>query len=281
MNPLYIARNFLRRACYKKACRLVSRSGVVRRANLEWRKAPHSEYWAHAGGGRFHLYGNSQESFDDAIKRGFSVLEADVSMTADNIPVMSHRFRPNNEVEFDAIPTVAEFLSRKINGQYTPMTLDDFISRYSKTGLYVALDPSPALRKQFGADYVLNYVKRTANEKFSRHVIYQLSGVQDLVRFIDIDWVGAFHYNLDFDLSEDANIWRIDALIPALRSLGIGSVSYVDMPVTAALESAVSRFSASDILVSVASVNSEARFRRLQEIGVSCIDTDYLYPRKP
>lgn len=227
------------------------------------------------------MYGNSQESFDDAIKRGFSVLEADVSMTADNIPVMSHRFRPNNEVEFDAIPTVAEFLSRKINGQYTPMTLDDFISRYSKTGLYVALDPSPALRKQFGADYVLNYVKRTANEKFSRHVIYQLSGVQDLVRFIDIDWVGAFHYNLDFDLSEDANIWRIDALIPALKSLGIGSVSYVDMPVTAALESAVSRFSASDILVSVASVNSEARFRRLQEIGVSCIDTDYLYPRKP
>lgn len=263
---------------YKQACRRIVCGFASKTANQNWFNAPHSELWAHAGGGRSHLYGNSQEAFDDAIESGFSILEADVIMTSDNVPVMSHRFRPNFEVEFDLTPTASEFLARKINGKYTPMTLEMFVERYSKKGVYVAIDPSPSLRAQFGSDYIMKFIEAHAPEEFQRRVIYQISGVNDLTRFAQTNWLGALHYNLSYDLSLDENAWRVDALIPALKAVGVGSVSYVDMPVTPALESAIAKFRAVDIIVSVASVNSVERFNRLRKIGINCIDTDYLYP---
>ena len=279
MKILSQIRDGFRRRHELRVCRDIAKNGSVRPTNLGWRNAPCADRWAHAGGGRLHIYGNSQEAFDDAIDSGFSIIEADVMMTSDHVPVMSHRFRPNNEVAFDLIPTASEFLSQKVNGKYTPLTLDAFIVRYAATPVYVSLDPSPSFRRQFGADYLLDYVKRFENADFERRVIYQLSGVDDLARFVSVDWKGAFHYNLDFDVSSAENRWRVEALVPALKALGIGSVSYVDMPVTEALAEAVSRFVSAGIAVSVASVNSEERFRRLRQLGISCIDTDYLYPQ--
>ena len=263
---------------YLQSCSRASRSLALKPANQEWFHALHGDLWAHAGGGRFHLYGNSQEAFDDAIASGFSILEADVMMTLDNVPVMSHRFRPNFDVEFDSTPTVSQFLARKINGKYTPMTLEMFIGRYENRGVYVAIDPSPSLRSRFGSAHILDYLKCHASEDFQRHVIYQISGVKDMALFAHTEWLGALHYNLNHDISCPENAWRVDALIPALKAVGVGSVSYVDMPVTPSLVSAVSKFNEAGILVSVASVNSIERFNRLKKIGVSCIDTDYCYP---
>ncbi len=279
MRILSKIRNGLRRRHELRVCREIAKNGPVRSTNLDWRNAPCADRWAHAGGGRLHVYGNSQEAFDDAIASGFSIIEADVMMTVDHVPVMSHRFRPNNEIAFDSTPTATEFLSQKINGKYTPLTLDAFVARYAAASVYVALDPSPSFRRQFGADYLLDYVKRFGNADFERRIIYQLSGIDDLTRFAFVDWKGAFHYNLDFDVSSAESGWRVEALIPALKALGVGSVSYVDMPVTEALVEAVSRFVSAGIAVSVANVNSEERFRRLRQIGISCIDTDYLYPQ--
>ena len=263
---------------YVRTCRRISCDFAPKAPNRDWFNAPHAELWAHAGGGRYHLYGNSQEAFDDAIESGFSILEADVMMTSDDVPVMSHRFRPNFEVEFDSTPTASEFLARKINGKYMPMTLEMFIERYSEKGVYVAIDPSPSLRAQFGSDYIMKFLQAHAPEEFQRRVIYQISCVHDLNVFAQTNWLGALHYNLSYDLSLNENAWRVDALISALKAVGVGSVSYVDMPVTPALESAIVKFRAADVLVSVASVNSSERFERLKKIGVSCIDTDYCYP---
>ena len=279
MSVLDSIRQFVYKSQFIKSCRAAIETnpkGVV--ANTAWLRTAQNDRWAHAGGGRYHIFGNSVEAFDDAIASGFSIIEADVMLTRDGVPVMSHRFRPNNEVEFDRTPSVGEFLARRINGKYTPLTFDDFIKRYSNEDVYFAIDPSPATRAEKGADYIMRYLKDHADVRFLRKVIYQLSGVSSLVRFAKMDWPGSLHYNIDFNISTKSGSWYVEHLIPAIKSIGVASVSYVDMPITGYLRKAVEMFSSAGLRVFVASVNSQERFARLKAIGVDGIDTDYLYP---
>lgn len=279
MSVLDPIRRFVAKNKFMKSCSAVLKaqtSGVL--ANTAWLQAAQNDRWAHAGGGRYHVFGNSQEAFDDALESGFSIIEADVILTSDGVPVMSHRFRPNNEVEFDYTPSVDEFMARRINGKYTPLTLDDFIRRYSNGETYFAIDPSPATRAEKGADYIMRYLMDHADIRFQRRVIYQMSGVSSLIQFVKARWPGSLHYNIDFDISERLGYWYVEHLVPAIKAIGVASVSYVDMPITSHLRDAVERFKSAGLRVFVASVNSQERFDRLKAIGVDGVDTDYLYP---
>ena len=135
-------------ACFCLGYRLSSRINQVRRRLGLWRISrkftprllydePGSWYsqakpilWAHAGGGCLHTYGNSKEAIEDSISKGFKVIEIDLDLTSDGVPVLSHRFRPGNQIQFDHRPTLSEFLSAPINGRYTPLTLQGLFNEF-------------------------------------------------------------------------------------------------------------------------------------------------------
>lgn len=145
-------------ACFCLGYRLASRINQVRRRLRLWRISrkftprllcdePGSWYsqakpilWAHAGGGRLHTYGNSKEAIEDSISKGLKVIEVDVDLTSDGVPVLSHRFRPGNQIQFDHRPTLSEFLSAPINGCYTPLTLQGLFDEFKSFDGYWAVD---------------------------------------------------------------------------------------------------------------------------------------------
>ena len=250
------------------------------RVSINWKVDPRTRYWAHAGSGRFHVYGNSQEAFDDAIDRGFGVIEADVMMTADGVPVMSHRFRPNNEVVFDKTPTLDEFLGTKVNGKYTPLSLEMFIKRYESKDVYVSIDPSPAIRSCDLGQGLISYLKAHASKVFLAKTIYQINGLSQLRMMAEDNPFGALHYGLDAEIGERANQWKLQCLIPALRSGGVESVSITDFSIDdeKGIRELVLSLKSVGIAVVVAGVNSCARLARWESLGVTHINTDYLEP---
>lgn len=232
--------------------------------------------WAHAGAGGEIFYANVPEAFDRSIALGFKVLEVDVSITADNVPVMSHCFLPNFDIHFDHTPTVAEFLSTKVCGKYTPMTLAQFLSRYEDFDGYVSIDQTSQSR---AAKFdLIGFLEREASPKMLKKIVYQAYSMDDLRRLKKHNPFGVIHYCLDreaWDAKAEVN-WPV--LIPALKACGVASVSFGDMPIDARLERLVKTFKAAGFVISVANVNSVGRARKWMALGVDCFDSDFLTP---
>lgn len=245
-----------------------------------WTSCRGVELWAHAGSGRLHLYGNSQEAFDDAIARGFKVLEADVARTSDGEFVMSHRFRPNNEIVFDKIPTCAEFLKQKASGKFTPLTLKMFVERYETFDGYISIDPSPDIRSLNCGFALIDYLKKTASARFLNKIIYQINGLKQLESIGQSHPFLALHYCVDPEIGRSSEHWRFRYLIPALSSVGVESVSICDMMVED--EDEVHRIlmdlRACGIKSSIVGINSKERFEKWKCLGAFCVNTDYLEP---
>lgn len=83
---------------------------------------------AHSGGGiNGYVYTNSKEAILQSIASGYRVIEVDVSMTSDGVPVLSHDFRPDHEQLFNSLPTLEVFLNTPMECNLTPLTLSDFV----------------------------------------------------------------------------------------------------------------------------------------------------------
>lgn len=230
--------------------------------------------WAHAGGGIPVLYGNSRENFDCAIKQGFKCLEADVGLTADNVPVMTHLFRPNFENLYPCTPTAKNFLEIRIDDKYTPLTLSQFISLYKNYDGWIFLDGL-----SFGVNSRFDFRKffSSVDESFRRKIIVQVFQFNDLLSLKHNNPFGGIHFSGIFGVGTNRYIRPL--LIKALKSCGVKSVSISDFEMCGAdVSEAVAEFRKNDIVVSVAGVNTISQYKRLRGIGVNCIDSDYLTP---
>lgn len=232
--------------------------------------------WAHAGAGGEILYANAVEAFDASISNGFKILEVDVSITSDGVPVMSHCFRPNGSIEFDEVPTVDEFLAKKICGRFTPLTLEMFLKRYRDFDGYICVDQTENSRAS-GFD-LIGFLERHSTAEQLARMIFQAYTLDDLQRLKGHNPFGFIHYCLGreaWDPKAEAN-WAI--LIPALKACGVTSISFGDMPIDTRLCRLVKTFSGAGFVVSVANVNDFSRAEKWMSIGVECFDTDYMVP---
>lgn len=230
--------------------------------------------WAHAGAGGEIFYANAPEAFDKSIAKGFKVLEVDVSITADGVPVMSHCFHPNGNIVFDAIPTVQEFLSQKICECYTPMTLKMFLERYRDFDGFICIDQTDNSRaSEFD---LIGFLEQHTTPTQRARMIYQTYTLEDLARFKAHNSFGFIHYCLGREAWDSKAEWTWSFLIPALKSCGVTSVSFGDMPIDARLERLVKTFVEAGFVISVANVNEVSRARKWMSLGVECFDTDFL-----
>lgn len=94
----------------------------------------------HAGGGIDGLdYTNSKEALENSLFNGSRHIEIDFNYTSDQELVCMHSW----EDQYDAgvIPSLQEFLSKKVYGKYTPMTASDLIQYMEEyPDLYIIID---------------------------------------------------------------------------------------------------------------------------------------------
>lgn len=79
---------------------------------------------AHAGGKiDDYIYTDSREAVENSLKRNFSLIELDLTMTSDNKIICAHSWQDFfNMTNTTAIPTEKEFKKYKLYEKYTPLT---------------------------------------------------------------------------------------------------------------------------------------------------------------
>lgn len=234
--------------------------------------------WAYAGGGHLHQYGNSIEAIDESIRRGFKIIEIDVSLTSDGTPVVTHWFRPDNQVVFDRTPTLAEFKGNLVNGKYHTMSLKELFVKYDDSNIFFSIDPAHlvALHQDFD---LVRYIMENASVDFQKRVIYQVYTLMELERIKRLaPPFASLHYVLEFLNNKNGDYWKVPYMIPFFVDGGVRSVSLRDRPVTQAVKDAIAAFNESGISVSVTGVDYMDRARRLMAIGVRCFNTRLLEP---
>ena len=253
----------------------------AKRGGSAWCDTSKPLIWAHAGGGQLGFYMNCKEAIDDSIKRGFNVVELDVNLTSDNVPVLTHGFETNEEIMFDRVPSCSEFLSTPVCGRYTPLTLSQFFDIYAqflRDGGWVSLDPQQS--PEFD---LVSYLEENISDVLLSHVIYQINSREDLLRLAENNPFGALHYCLIEEVncvsrSKPLQMWRFPVLIDTLRAMGIRSCSFMDRPITDDVRDMVHILSKAGIVVSVARCNSLSRYRKWRNVGVLCVNSELLTP---
>lgn len=231
--------------------------------------------WAYAGGGRLHFYGNSKEAIDDSIKLGFKVIEVDVALTADGQPVLTHWFRPNYEIQFDRRPTLQEFLATPVNGRFTPLSLKQLFEVYGGYEGFFSIDPWFIHRE--GQKFDLpGYIESVTTVEQRSRIIYQVPDFGVARRI-----AGRFascHFSLPDDLDRKNGCWKVPYYIAAVTANDIHSVSLGDREITPLTVDLVRRLRSANVHVSIAGVDSVARYWKWREVGADIVNTRLLTP---
>ena len=228
--------------------------------------------WAHAAGAGQIINANTKEAIDLSIRRGFNVIEVDVSITSDGVPVLSHNFCPNDEVMFKALPSFKEFYEKRVCGRYTPLSLCDLWDKYSNWNGFFALDQSrTCCRPQFN---LLEYLTREAPESFLKRIIFLACKFDEIYELMDNNPFSALH----FCLFSPPPLALLDSLVAMFVAADVHSVSFADTKIDSSVVEVVKAFSNANIYVSVSGVDTVERFREWYNIGVKCINSNYLLP---
>ena len=265
-----------RRAAFALGCRRF-KGAVLYDEPGAWYTGPRPLMWAYAGGGTLRRYGNAAEDIDESIKMGFKVIEVDFARTADGIPAATHFFKPeDSELEWDHIPTAAEFKGRKVNGKYTPLLFGDLVSRYRDAEVFFALDPFYYhCNVRNGETDFREYVISNTTERERRRMMLQIYGFKTLCSAKSEWGFGGLHYVIGV-----GNAWKVKHLIPVLTEVGVHSVSLQDSEMTSDVFHAVRLLRSANIHVSVAGVNTIQRYREVVGAGADCINTVKLTPKE-
>ena len=96
----------------------------------------HQHLIAHAGGAvDNNIYTNSREAIERSIKSGRKYIEIDLIKTSDGEYVAGHDWELVNKMtgrKGDKPLSKQEFLSSKLHGKYTPMSIDDIAELFEK-----------------------------------------------------------------------------------------------------------------------------------------------------
>lgn len=163
-------------------------SGCVSSAESLWESIGVPQLWAHAGGGMLGFYTNSREAIEDSIKRGYKVIEIDVGLTSDMVPVLTHNFAPEGVAAFYRLPTSEEFLSQPICGKYTPLSLKNCIDEFSTSDVYFSIDP------HLGDFDLISWLDSNLDAVSLRKIIYQIYSKEELIRLAKRNPFGALHF---------------------------------------------------------------------------------------
>lgn len=199
-------------------------------------------------------YTNSKEALEKSLEKGILVLETDVCLTKDSIPVLSHETVSNITFE--------EFMSTKINGKYTPLSLEDLFN-------YMRLNEKLHFMLDFKDSniYILNYAKKHAVDLLDRFII-QVSTKKDYKKVMALHKFKYIHYNFSVDGNLNMNLGFV-----VRNNIQTCSVSTRNIKNAHSLKY-LNKF---NVKVFAYTINDKNIAEKLYSYGVDGIITDLLY----
>lgn len=234
--------------------------------------------WAHAGGGRLCAYSNSREAIDDSIAYGLKVLELDVAVTSDGVPVLSHLFRPCGIDLYGGRPTLHQFTKTPICGRYTPLTLESLFENYGDFDGWFAID-SYACCSDAQFDLV-NWLKRHCTTSQLGKIIYQVPSLESAKALSKGHPFVSLHYSLPSDIDLPQNRWRLSSYLCALTAFGVHSVSLGNRPISETTRETVRIIRRAGLHVSIIDVDSVDECRRWMDAGADVFNSRLLHPKQ-
>jgi len=238
---------------------------------------------AHAMGGVGGLdYSNSLEAFEYNYARGYRVFEVDLSWTSDGEIVLWHDWSVNQFLKDKPkgyVPSLAEFESAKIYGQYTPLTYQGLLALMeAHPDVTVVLDTKVRTADQ--ATKLYTKMKDTADtpeklDTFDRMVAY----VYSKDTFYAIDGVHHFkNYVFGYYLlnKKPPSTSGFASLAKFCHENGIDMIAMNYKWWSTKYKSAAKTY---DVAVAAHTVNSVSTAKKLLSAGISSIVTDHLTPR--
>ena len=218
---------------------------------------------AYAGGGINGLsYLNSEEAIRSSIEAGAKVIEIDVSLTADGVPVLSHDFMPDHEIMFEQRPTLAEFLSNPLPGNQTPLTFDAFIEKFGGWEGNFLIDTK--MHDELAVAY---WLEEHCPAEVRNRFIFQI-GSKRLLEELSRKKIFSFlHYN-------GKTIERLEQMLPLLRKYNVHTVSISDDAITG--KDSLENLCGAGLHVYVFTVNHRRRMDYVLKAGASGVFTDRL-----
>ena len=236
--------------------------------------------WAYAGGGRLHVYGNSREAIDDSIGHGLKVLELDVALTSDGIPVLTHHFMPGGVAgQYSRVPpSLDEFMKTPLNGKYTPLSLERFFELYKSFDGHVSIDPH-FMDAHWQLEALPRWIAEHATPAQRSRIIYQVFDLKSALRLSRGTWgFASLHYSMYEGVDGEASLWRIPHMLKVLTASGVRSVSMGEHEISESTRSAIRMFRDAGIHVSIAGVDSIDRCREWVGAGADIFNSRLLTP---
>ncbi|WP_325892033.1 sulfatase-like hydrolase/transferase [Grimontia sp. NTOU-MAR1] len=163
-------------------------------------KIPEMErYIAHAGGGiDGHHYTNSMEALNESYRQGLRYFEIDLLETSDHRLVAAHEWKEwAKKVDYsgDIPPRYDDFMSKKMHGKYTPLSLEDLNTWFeSHPDAFLVTDKVNSPKKVLE---VFEFKDRLVMELFT---VEALEEATELGIFSPMpSWVTYLHLNKDVE----------------------------------------------------------------------------------
>lgn len=126
-----------------------------------------------------YYYTGALEAFKYNYQKGQSCFEVDMILTSDNKIVLKHdwNYPPQEGISENNVPTEEEFLSKKINDVYTPLSLEqlfDLMLKYEDVSIVTDTKYADALNVKMQFDEFVRIAKLKSDEKLLERVIVQI-----------------------------------------------------------------------------------------------------------
>lgn len=189
----------------------------------------------------------------------YKVIEVDLALTKDHIPVLSHRFSFDNEICFAEKPDLSTFLKFPFANNYTPLTLDEFYKKFFDFSNFFLFDCAFGDEKE-----IYKFIKKYPNE-FLKKIIFQVHNINFAYSVYRDNFVGYIHYNF-------STIKQAYRNINLLKKMNIHTISISDDQILN--NTCLNVFKDNNIYVFAYTVNHQRRLKFLLNAGVSGVFTD-------
>ena len=217
-----------------------------------------------AGGLNQRKYNNSREGICRGIDKNYKVIEVDISVTADRIPVLTHRFMPDDERIFEQRPLLSEFLSSGALEGENAITLELFIKDFSDSDPYYLIDCQHGTE-----DVVIEWFEKNTSKQQRQKVIFQVHSINSLKKVYHKSVFANIHYN--------GSSMDVISNIKQLKKYNVHTCSMSDDEFTSNKEDVLSIIG-TGMHVFAFTINYERRLRKLVELGISGCFSDFLSP---
>ena len=236
---------------------------------------------AHAGGGiEEDNYTNSLEAFEASYEKGMKTIELDFLVTSDNRMVCWHDWDEpvSDEYEVDQVLSEEEFMSARIKGKYTPLSLEDVFGLMKKyEDVYIITDTKHYRWGEIVADFQVLYetAERTDSIGVLDRMIVQLynhdmyDAVEAIYHFPNYI-LTMYHYRIDeCDGPDFVEHCRF------CRNKGIKGITMWEKWLT---PSNIEIAKQHGVPLYVHTVNDRDMLETDEALGVSGFYTDFIYP---